>query len=282
MVRFLKKKNTQQGTQKGISLVETLVAVVIGIGILGAAMGFFMQTSRSIKMGQESAENTSVAQQLLLRITREIKAASVLRPRLFATTPVWDTLPALPYTAKELYPYPSTAGLVIDPAYPAARWFATQTASDIYHKWYPNPDAGGSNSLVYYKAVAPAPGGASTIERVTYRVDSKNQLLKEVQRPLLTASTSFQSSPTPVRTVLAKEVEMIAFTYPVFERQMNAALDTQLTAMQTLQGAAATQSFISENYRKIIGIRVVMQGPRIGNKTKPGIELTTEVRLRSE
>ena len=233
-------------------------------------------------MGQDSAENTAVAQQLLSRITREIKSASVLRPRLLATTPAWDTLPALPYTAKELYPYPSTAGVVIDPAYPAARWFGSQSASDIYHKWYPNPDGGGSNSLVFYKAVPPGPGGTSTIERVSYRLDSKNQLIKEVQRPLLSTSTSFQSSPTPERTVLAKEVQSIAFTYPVFERQMNAALDTQLTAMQTAQGAAATQSFISDNYRKIIGIRVVMQGPRIGNKNKPGIELETEVRLRSE
>lgn len=269
-------------SQQGISLVEALVAVVIGIGVLGAAMGFFMQTTRTLKMGQESAENTSVAQQLLSRITREIKAASVLRPRLFNATPAWDTLPALPYTAKELYPYPSTAGVVMDPAYPAARWFATQTASDIYHKWYPNPDVGGSNSLVYYKAVAPGPGGVSVLERVTYRVDDKNQLLREVQRPLLSTSTNFQNTPVPLRTVLAKEVQRIVFTYPVFERQMNAALDTQLTAMQVAQGAAATQSFISENYRKIIGIHVVMQGPRIGNKTKPGIELSTEVRLRSE
>ena len=256
-------RSASVSAQRGITLVESLVAVVIGLGVLGAAAGFFIQTSRSIKMGQDSAENTAVAQQL-------------------ATTPAWDTLPALPYTAKELYPYPSTAGVVIDPAYPAARWFGSQSASDIYHKWYPNPDGGGSNSLVFYKAVPPGPGGTSTIERVSYRLDSKNQLIKEVQRPLLSTSTSFQSSPTPERTVLAKEVQSIAFTYPVFERQMNAALDTQLTAMQTAQGAAATQSFISDNYRKIIGIRVVMQGPRIGNKNKPGIELETEVRLRSE
>lgn len=267
--------------QRGITLVESLVALVIGIGVLGGAIGFFMYTSRTLKVGQESAENTSVAQQALSRLTREIKSASVARPRLFNATPVWDTLPALPYTAKELYPYPSTAGGVIDPAMPAARWFATQTGTDIYHKWYPNADVGGSNSLVYYKAVAPGPGGTSVIERITYRLED-NQLVREAQRPLTATSTNFQSNPEPERTVIAKEVAEIQFTYPLLERQMNATLDSQLSTIQTDEGAVALQTFLNENFRKIIRIRLVMQGARIGDDIKPGIELSTEVRLRSE
>lgn len=267
--------------QRGITLIETLVALVIGLGVLGAAIVFFIHTSRTLQIGQENAENTSVAQQLLSRLTREIRAASVSNPRLFSTTPAWDTLPALPYTAKELYPYPSTSGVVSSPAMPAARWFATQSGTDKFHKWYPNADVGGSNSLVYYKTAAPAPGGASVIERVTYRLEN-NELIKEVQRPLSAASTNFQSSPKPERTVLAREVAEIQFTYPAFERQMNATLDAQLSTIQTDEGMAALQTFCNENFRKIIQIRVVMQGARIGNDIKPGIELTTEVRLRSE
>ncbi len=267
--------------ERGISIVEALIALVIGLGVLSAGIGFFVKTTRTIQIGQENAENTAVAQQVLARMTREIKAAAVSQPRLFNATPVWSNLPALPYTAKELTPYPNTAGVVIDPAAPAARKFSAQSASGIENKWYPNPEAGGSNSLVFYKALPPAPGGTTQIERVTYRLDG-TELIKEVQRPLSASSNNFQNSPAPLRNVMAKEVSEIQFTYPIFMQQMNAALDTQLTDIQTNQSPAEAQRFMNENYRKVIGIRIVMQGARIGNDIKPGIELTTEVRLRSE
>ena len=119
------------------------------------------------------------------------------------------------------------------------------------------------------------------IWRVTYRLENQN-LLRETQTPILASSNSFQSSPAPRRTILAKDVMSIQFTYPNFEQAMNASLDTQLTTIQTNDGNAALNRFINANFRKEIGIRIVMGGATRGGTTRAGVELSTEVRLRSE
>ena len=42
-------RSASVSAQRGITLVESLVAVVIGLGVLGAAAGFFIQTSPNSK-----------------------------------------------------------------------------------------------------------------------------------------------------------------------------------------------------------------------------------------
>lgn len=265
-----------------MTILELLVSLVIGLGVLAAGLAFLNNTSRSIQIGQESAANTSVAQQALNRMVKELKGVHVANPSLMSITPAWTDLPALPYTALELYPYPATSGQVMDPAAPAARKFASQsTPLDIYHKWYPNPNGAESNSLVFYKAPATAPGNVSQVERITYRLQG-DRLLREVQRPLSSSATSFVGTPAPLVTVLAKEVQQIQFTYPDFARQMTAAVDTQLNDLLADEGNAVLQRHLNETYRKVIGIRIVMAGAQISGSTSAGIELQTEVRLRSE
>lgn len=271
-------------SQKGLTLMELMVALLIGSILLTAAMLFMNSTSKTIKLGHENSVNTSVAQQALSRMVKELKGVNVDAPPLYAVSPTWDTLPALPYSSLEIYPYPNTSGSVAVPAAPAARKFASQASpSDIYHKWYPNPaDGKEDNSLVFYRAPAPGPGGTSQVVRISYRLDAKGRLLREVQKPLSSGSLSFQSSPTPEITVIADAVDTLQFTYPEFERQMSASLDNDLTTLQTNEGYQALQVSLNENFRKIIRIRLVMKGARSGNGNFPGVELTTEVRLRSE
>ncbi|PIQ28203.1 hypothetical protein COW36_04805 [bacterium (Candidatus Blackallbacteria) CG17_big_fil_post_rev_8_21_14_2_50_48_46] len=278
-----------QHVQQGFTLIEALVALTIGLTLLSILIGFLLNTSKNIQLGQEQARSTSVAQLALSRITKEIKGSSIEAPSLFALTPNWPQLPALPYTAVEVYPYPTTAGTLTDPTVPAARKFFSQaTPSDIYHKWYPN-SADESNSLVYYAVPAPGVGNTATVERISYRLDTANpanyKLVREVQRPIIASSFNFQSSPAPIRSVLAERVQLLQFTYPEFERAMQAqgaALDTLLTNIQTNQGNAALISYINSRYRQVIGIRLIIGGsPLNATSFRKGIELTTEVRLRS-
>jgi hypothetical protein len=120
------------------------------------------------------------------------------------------------------------------------------------------------------------------MERITYRLTPEGRLLREVQQPLTDASVSFTSNPTPSFRSLADDVAVVQFTYPEFERRLDAALESQLDDLLNDQGLAAQTRFINENFRKIIGIRLVMRGAQQGDKQTPGVELNTEVRLRSE
>lgn len=266
-------------SQQGISVPELLIAVVIGVGLLGAGIAFMINTTRTLKLSEDNARNTSVAQQVLSKMTKELKGVPINSPPLYAVNIAWSTLPALPYDSLETTPnHPNTAGTVGLPSVPAARKFLSQSgATDIAHKWYPNPTGNESNSLVFYRAPAPGPGGTSIIERVTYRLLDR-KLYREVQSPMAAGANSFYSSPTPVTTVLTDDVQLIQFTYPIFEQQMSAALDTQLLALAAVDRSA----FINENFRKVIGIRIVLGGGKIKNQELKGIELKTEVRLRSE
>lgn len=269
--------------QRGFTLVEALMALVIGGVLLAAAMMFLNSTSKTIGIGEKNTKNTSTAQQALSRMVKEIKGMNVDTPPLYSVTPVWTTLPALPYNSLEIFPYPNTAGTVAVPTVPAARLFASQSSpADIFHKWYPNPNGNEANSLVFYKAPAPGPGGTANVERISYRLDDQHRLIREVQRPIIAGSLAFQTSPVPERRILSEEVETIQFTYPQFERAMNSTLDTDLTTLQTNEGYSALQVFINQSFRNIIEIRIVMQGGSSGGKDFQGVELKTEVRLRNE
>lgn len=267
----------KQQFQRGIGIIEMLVAVAIGLVILAAGIGFLINTSRSIKLGQEQTQNTSKAQQVLSVLTREIKSAHVEAPPLFLVSPAWNTLPPLPHFSHvELSPYPHPAGTLIMPATPAARRFLGQSSlTGAQNTWFPNPSINESNSLVFYKAPAPGPGGTSIIERITYRL-SNGRLLREAQR--LSSTPTSYTVPAPSVTELADQVQQIQFTYPIFEQQMTPALDTQLTAMVEPDRTR----FINENYRKVIGIKIILGGGNIKGQQLQGIELKTEVRLRSE
>ncbi|MEZ0369674.1 MAG: PilW family protein [Candidatus Sericytochromatia bacterium] len=264
--------------QKGISIMELLVALVIGTLILSAGISFMLNSSKAMRMGQEQAKYTSQAQQILSRMVKEIKSVNIDAPPLFTVSPAWATLPALPYTSYELSSYPDTSGDVILPAVPAARKFASQAgATDMQHKWYPNPSGNESNSLVFYKAPGPGAGGTSQVQRISYRLVG-TRLLREVQSPLSAGSDQFHSNPVPSSTLLSDMVRIIQFTYPLFEQQMTTTLDTTLTA----QTEPDRTEFINENCRKVISIRIVMGGLRLGSQDTPSVELKTEVRLRSE
>lgn len=284
MTNWIAPGKTQQ-TQAGFTVLEAAVAALLGAIVLGGAIAFLNSSTKTMHIGQENTVITGKGQQALSRMTREIKSVNTNAPPLFNVTPDWATLPALPYTALELTPYPATAGVVLIPAVPAARFFATQTSpGDPYHKWYPNPDDQIiSNSLVFYKAPAPGPGGTAQVQRITYRHDASRQsLVREVQVPLTASSTSFSSNPTPDVTVLSNRVKAVQFTYPSFEQAMTPSLDSDLDALLSAEGNAVLQRFLNENYRKAIGIRLLMEGPVHGNKSYGGVELTTEVRLRNE
>lgn len=263
--------------QRGLGIIEMLVALAIGIVILGAGIAFMINTSRSIQLGQEQTQNTSKAQQVLSVLTRELKSAHIEAPPLFPVTPAWATLPPLPHFSHlELMPYTHPAGAVVMPAVPAARRFFSQNSlTGMQNTWYPNPSLNESNSLVFYKAPAPGAGGTSTIERISYRLQD-GDLLREVQR--LTVTPTSYTTPAPVVTKLADNVMQIQFTYPIFEQQMTTALDTQLAAMSEPDRTR----FINETYRKVIGIKIIMSGGQIKGQRLQGVELKTEVRLRSE
>lgn len=274
----------QQKWQRGLTLIEILVALTIGVVVLGAAIAFLMNSSQLVRIGQDGTKNTTRAQQALNAMVKELKSVHIDKPILYPITPAWEDLPALPYGAFEFSPYPDTAGQVIAPAVPAARKFASQAGQTALHlKWYPNPDTPEeSNSLVFYKAPAPGPGETSSIERITYRLSPEGRLLREVQQPLSSSATRFASNPTPSFRSLADDVAVIQFTYPEFERRLDVSLDGQLSTLLNDQGLIGQTRYINENYRKIIGIRLVMRGAQQGGKYLPGVELNTEVRLRSE
>lgn len=264
--------------QRGMTMVELLVAVVIGVVVLGAGVSFMLNAGKTMRMGTDQDKATSQAQLVLTNLVKEIKSAHIDVPPLYGVSPAWATLPTLPYAAYELSSYPDTSATVVMPAVPAIRKFFSQTgAVDIQHKWYPNPTGPENNSLVYYKAPAPAPGGSSNVNRITYRLVG-NRLLREVQSPLTAASLQFHSNPLPVTRLLSDNVKVIQFTYPSFEQAMTVALDTQLTALTE----PARTRYINDNFRKVIGIRIVMGGLRLGGQDTPSVELKTEVRLRSE
>lgn len=264
--------------QRGLTLIELLVALLIGTLVLAAGIKFLFNTGKTITMGTEQDKVTADAQLAMQNMSKEIKRAAIDAPPLFNVTPAWVSLPALPYNAYELTPYLDTLAGVVMPAPPAARKFASQTGlPDIYHKWYPNPTGNESNSLVMYIAPPPAPGAASSVQRITYRV-AGGKLIREVQSPLSSASLQFGSNPAPMTTTLANNVKWIQFSYPNFEQAMTTALDTQLT---TLTEPARTQ-YINENFRKLLRIRLVMGGLKLGSQDTPSVEQTTEVRLRSE
>lgn len=275
--------------EQGMTVIETLIALTIGLTMLSALVGFFLKTSENIRLGEEQARNTARAQQVLARMVKEIKGSASEAPALFALSPNWHLLPALPYNALELTPYPATAGNVISPAVPAARKFLSQASPvDIYHKWYPKSQTE-SNSLVFYNIPPPGPGNTAQVERITYRLDTtlpgNVKLVREVQRPIYSTSTSFSSNPTPLRTVLAERVQLLQFTYPDFERAMQAqgsALDNQLNQIQSNQGYAALVEYLNTRFRQTIGIRLILGGaPLHATQYRKGIELTTEVRLRN-
>lgn len=296
---------THYARQRGLTVIELLVALVIGLGVIAAGLAFMMRSGESIRIGQEQAVNTSRGQQALARMVAEIKGVNIDAPPLYPVTPAFANLPRLPYLMIEktpLYdpvPATGTAAPLIMPATPAARQFNSQNgAADLMHKWFPNPNPAlnESNSLVFYKAPAPGAGGTSSIQRITYRlvVDNdprsgyrRSRLMREVQNPLSDGSIQFHGAPAPASTVLADDVISIQFTYPSFEQQISAALDTQLTALAA--DPVQQTSYINENFRKVIGIRIVLGGARLGTEVKnqlpnqtAGVELKTEVRLRSE
>jgi Tfp pilus assembly protein PilW len=275
-------------SERGLGLIEVLLALTVGLVVLSGLVAFLLSTSKNMNLGQEQARNTSTAQQVLLRLSNDIKGAATQAPPLFALTPNWGVLPALPYTAVELTPYPDTAGSVVSPAVPAARRFTSQAgATALALKWYPNSTTE-SNSLVFYRVPPPGPGQTARVERVTWRLDTAQaqnfKLIREVQTPIVSGSLSFQSNPTPQRTVLAERVQLLQFTYPDFERAIQAGgttLDTSLTAIQTAQGYPALARYLNTHFRQTIGIRLVLGGAaRSATQTRKGIELTTEVRLR--
>ena len=225
-------------------------------------------------------------------MVKELKEAHTAAPPLFAISPNWTLLPALPYTAFEITPYPMTSGNVLEPAVPALRKFNAQIGdNNKEYKWFPNPDKvpEESNSLVFYSAPAPAAGMVSNLQRISYYLDTSEpnnfKLIREMQSPLSNSSTNFHSSPNPLRTVIVETVETIQYTYPLFTRQMEIqgdALHDQLNTMQINEGNNVLQSFLSQNFRKVIGLKIILAGARIGQDNFKGIELETEVRLRNE
>lgn len=273
-----RKKSIKQKIQRGMTIIEILIALLIGVVVLGAGIAFMLRSSKTIRMGTEQEKATSQAQLVLATLVKEIKGVNIDAPPLFSINPAWSALPALPYAGFELPVYPDTSSTVVMPAVPAARKFFSQTgAVDIYHKWYPNPTGNESNSLVYYKALPPAPGGVSNVQRITYRLVG-NRLQREVQNPLTSTSLQFHANPVPQSRVLSNNVLVLQFRYPSFEQAMNATLDTQLTSLVEPDRT----KYLNENFRKVISIRIVMGGLTLGSQNTPSVELNTEVRLRSE
>jgi prepilin-type N-terminal cleavage/methylation domain-containing protein len=281
-------------SQRGFTLIEVLIAMTLGLILIGAVVSFLLNSSQNIRQGQQQAESVSRGQQTLNRIVEDIKESAIGAPPLFPIAVNWAQLPMPPYMAFELYPYADTSGLAATPTTPAARKFASQVGENTNPllKWYPNPVGNPveSNSLVFYKTPSPGVGSVGLVERVTLRLDrtdpNNGKLLREVQSPVGSGATKFQLNPTPEIRTMADGVELIQFTYPEFERAMApdpAGLHDQLNQMVTAQGERVTQGYINQNWRKTIAIRLVMQGAVMpGGRRATGIELKTEVRLRSE
>jgi prepilin-type N-terminal cleavage/methylation domain-containing protein len=282
-------------SQRGFTLIEVLIAMTLGLILVGALVSFLLNSSQNIRQGQQQAESVSRGQQMLNRIVEDIKESAVGTPPLFPLAVNWAQLPILPYMAFELYPYADTSGATATPTTPAARKFATQVGENTNPvlKWYPNAvgNPAQSNSLVFYKTPSPGVGSVGLVERITLRLDrtdpNNGKLLREVQTPINgSGATKFQTTPVPEVRTMADGVEQIQFTYPEFERAMVAnpsGLHDQLNQMVIAQGERVTQGYINQNWRKTIGIRLVMQGAVMpGGRRATGIELKTEVRLRSE
>lgn len=288
-------------TQRGFTLIEVLIAMTLGLILVGAVVSFLLNSSQNIRQGQQQAESVSRGQQMLNRIVEEIKEAAIVKPPLFSLSVNWDILPMLPYGAFELYPYADTSGGTPTPVVPAARKFVSQVGENLdpLLKWYPNPqkNMAESNSLVLYKTPSPGVGNLGVVERITLHLDrtdpDNGKLLREVQSPITGGgATKFQVSPVPEVRTMADGVEQIQFTYPEFEDAMHpdksgpidpSGIHDRLNQMVTAQGEKTTQGYINQNWRKTIGIRLVMQGAVMpGGRRATGIELKTEVRLRSE
>lgn len=276
-------------------MVELLVALTLGLVMLSVVVAFFFNTSRTITMGQKQAQAQNKAELALQKMVQAIKGANTEPPPLFAFSPAWNQLPALPYMAGELSPYPTTSGIAVEPTVPAARKFAAQLSlTDKDHKWCPNPDQdpSESNSLVFYHAPQPGPGNTAQVERITYRLEatSPNQgrLIKETQRPITSASLNFASSPAPTREVIVDNVLSVQFTYPLLLDRLQqpspvgSDFHDDLNTMQTTQGNDVLQGYLNQGFRKIIKIHLVIAGAERQGTPMRGIELETEVRLRNE
>jgi len=271
------KKNT------GFTIIELLVAITLSLIVLSALIAFFFRGSKLIQIGQDQAKVPAMAQFVLNKMVKDIETGNTQVPTILGITEAtWKSLPALPYTSVELYPYPDTGGTITVPAVPAARKFANQVGiNDKYHRWYPNPNSNSnenpapdrnsevSNSLVFYKVE-----NANTF-RITYRLDSFNNFIREQQN---NPASSF-TSPAPDVQRLLGNVQYIQFTYPVFEQEMynNADFENNLNAMSPND----REVYINQNYRKAIGIKISVLGATIGQNRKKALELITQVMVRN-
>lgn len=275
---------------RGLSLVEVMVAMVMGLMVLGATVAFLINTTKQVNQGKAQAEQASRAQQAMARMVTELKRVNTEGPVLFATGEVWTNLPALPsYSAVADCPvYSSLNGTVDLPTVPAACRFPAQSSiNDKFHKWYPNPaqDPDESNSLTFYRTEAAGPGMTAPVQRIDYRLDKSDSQNYKLVRDVQTGVTAANPNPTAKRRVLTDHVKLVQFTYPYFEREMqnNANLESQLLAVQTDQGQNGLNRYINQNFRGVVKIRLVLTGAQIGTSTKKAlaIDLTTEVRVRN-
>lgn len=266
-----------------------MVAMVMGLMVLGATVAFLINTTKQVNQGKAQAEQASRAQQAMSRMVTELKRVNTEGPVLFATGEVWTNLPALPsYSSVEVYPYGSITGTVDLPTVPAARLFPSQSSiNDKFHKWYPNPDQGPdeSNSLTFYRTESAGPGVTVPVQRITYRVDTTDSQNATLVREQQIGVTNANANPAVISRVLTDHVKLVQFTYPYFEREMqnNANLETQLLAVKTDQGQNGLNRYINQNFRGVVKIRLVLTGAQIGTSTKKAlaIDLTTEVRVRN-
>lgn len=272
------KKNT------GVTIVELLVAITLSLIVLTALITFFFRGSKLMQIGQDQARVPAMAQFVLNKMVKDLESANTQAPTILGITEVtWNALLALPYSSVELYPYPDTAGTITLPAAPAARKFSSQVGmTDKFHRWYPNPNPNANenpnpdknsdvaNSLVFYKL------DSGNIVRITYRIDSFNNVIREQQN---SPGTSF-TSPAPQVQRLLENVKYIQFTYPVFEQEM---ARTDIDFESTLYAMTTTirESYINQNYRKTIGIKISIFGATIGQTKIKALDLATQVMVRN-
>lgn len=276
---------------RGLSLVEVMVAMVMGLMVLGATVAFLINTTKQVNQGKAQAEQASRAQQAMSRMVTELKRVNTEGPVLFATGEVWTALPALPsYSEVSDCPvvYSALYGAVDLPTVPAACQFPAQSGiNDKFHKWYPNPDLGPdeSNSLTFYRTEAAGPGMTAPVQRIDYRLDKSDSQNFKLVRDVQTGVTAANPNPTAKRRILTDHVKLVQFTYPYFEREMqnNTSLETQLLAVKAAQGQNGLNRYINQNFRGVVKIRLVLTGAQIGTSTKKAlaIDLTTEVRVRN-
>lgn len=279
---------------RGLTLVEVMVATVLGVIMLGATVAFLLNSTKQINQGMSQAEQTSRAQQALARMTTELKKVNTEGPVLFATGETWTNLPALPPYSKveenppDTYYYHPFTGTVDLPTVPAARRFPAQSSiDDKFHKWYPNPDQGPeeSNSLTFYRTDPAGPGVVAPIQRITYRLDTTDPQNFKLVREWQTAVTAANPDPAISRQVLADQVRYVQFTYPYFESamQQNATLETQMIDLKDEQGQNALNRYINQNFRGVVKIRLVLTGALVGSNPQKAlaIDLSTEVRVRN-